>query len=234
VLRRELLTALIAAVATQPAWGSEAPSAITTWLCAVRALREALAAAEIDQAAWIEGVERANAIVPLEELAAHIDLDRMRLPNRPALSAFEDLESPEHDGFTRVFGMRRGATLLPHVHNGMVSTHLVIAGAFHVRTHDRVEDLDDAIVLRPRRDEIVRPGGMITMTDADQNHHWLVAVEDRSFTLDVAVFGLPHTHRQPARFENTVLIDPTAPADCNGLIVAPILDVASSIAKFAA
>ena len=45
-----------------------------------------------------------------------------------------------------------GRAIIPHVHNAMVSAHLVVAGSFRARTHDRVRDLDDAVVLRPSID----------------------------------------------------------------------------------
>ena len=167
---------------------------------------------------------------------AHLDLDglALRLPRR--LAGFVDLPqaNPSANAFMRLFGMRRGANLLPHVHNGMVSAHLVIAGAFHLRTHDRVRDLDDAVVLRQTRDEVVSAGSVITMSDAHDNQHWLAACEDRSFTLDIAVFDLPHSHRLAARFQNTLLVDPTGPPERDGAIIAPVLSTEAAIAKFAA
>jgi hypothetical protein len=234
--RRDLLTALIATLASPHAWAGEPPAAVASWLRTVSGLREALTAGEIDQQTWISAIERANGLVPLPDLIAYLDIERMqRLP--PRLSRFVDVApgalTASH-AFVRVFGMRRGACLLPHVHNGMVSAHLVVSGAFHVRTHDRVRDLEDAIVLRPTRDEIVGVGGMVMMSDTWENQHWLVADLDRSFTLDIAVFGLPHAHLVPAQVENTILVDPTGRQERDGTIVAPRLTIEQAVAKFAA
>jgi hypothetical protein len=232
--RRDLLTAMIAATASPHAWASEPPSAVTSWRRTVSALRDALTAGEIDQQTWISSIERANSLVPLPDLIASLDIERMRrLP--PRLSRFTDVTPlTGANAFVRVFGMRRGACLLPHVHNGMVSAHLVVAGAFHVRTHDRVRDLEDAVVLRPTRDEIVGAGGMVMMSDARENQHWLVADSDRSFTLDIAVFDLPHAHILPAQVENTILVDPSGRQERDGTIVAPRLTIEQAMAKFAA
>ena len=49
----------------------------------------------------------------------------------------------ERPWFIRFFGMRKGGAIIPHVHNNMVSSHLVIDGQFHARTFDRMVDLPD-------------------------------------------------------------------------------------------
>jgi len=234
MLRRDVLTALIATLAAPQAWAGAPPNAVQVWMRRVGDLRDALREGEIDQRAWLAGVERANAAVPIQDLAAHLNLDSVRRLPR-SLSSFRDIAADggaTDDAFIRVFGMRRGACLLPHVHNGMVSAHLVVSGAFHVRTHDRVRDLDDAVVLRPTRDEIVGVGGMVMMSDTQDNQHWLVAREDRSFTLDIAVFQLPHAHGLEAKFENTLLVDPLQRPERDGTIVAPLLSFEAAMARF--
>lgn len=234
--RRALLTALFASLASRDAWAGGTPAPIDEWRREITGLRDALTAGDINQAAWIDGIERANERVPIAELVAYLDLDWMaqRLPAR--LSSVADAAPAYTNGnaFVRVFGMRRGAGLLPHVHNGMVSAHLVVAGAFHVRTHNRVRDLDNAVVLRPSQDRTIGVGATLMMSDDVDNHHWLVACEDRSFTLDVAVFHLPPGERTrlPSTFENTILIDPTARPERDGTLIAPVLSVEAAVAKF--
>lgn len=234
--RRALLTALFSSIAAPDAWAGGSPTPINDWRNRVADLRAELLAGRIDQTDWMQGIDRANERVPLEELAEYLDLDQMarRLPMR--LSSFAEVAPPlvNDNAFVRVFGMRRGAGLLPHVHNGMVSAHLVVAGAFHIRTHDRVRDLDDAIVLRPSQDRIVGVGETLMMSDEVDNQHWLVACTDRSFTLDVAVFGLPRRPEMhlPATFENTILIDPTVRPQRDGTLIAPVLSIESAVARF--
>src|SRR5262249_50277369 len=135
-----------------------------------------------------------SAIAP-QELIAALDIDQVsaRFSYPTSLANYADpilppeiLGASSMDGwFFRVFGMRRGGGLLPHVHNNMVSAHLVLSGSFHVRTHERLRDLDDAVVLFPVRDSVLRPGDVLSMSDARENQHWLRALEDRSMTLDI-------------------------------------------------
>ena len=45
--------------------------------------------------------------------------------------------------------MKKGGAIIPHVHNNMVSSHLVVDGQFHARTFDRMVDLPTKRVGRP-------------------------------------------------------------------------------------
>jgi hypothetical protein len=87
---------------------------------------------------------------PYRSLSAISTIDRLTshfsYPSR--LAEFADPLLPPHvtgqglrTWFVRVFALRRGGAIIPHVHNHMVSAHLVVSGSFHVRTHDRVRDL---------------------------------------------------------------------------------------------
>ena len=117
----------------------------------------------------------------------------------------------------------------------MVSAHLVISGRFHVRTHDRLRDLDDAVVLRQTRDEALGVGGVLSMSDRRDNQHWMVALEDRAMTFDVGVLDLPASwdYGLPANRYSMIFVDPDRPPQRDGTIVAPVLSFEQAVAKFA-
>lgn len=236
-----LFNALFAVSAGATARGG----AVSAWLNDIVALKDALKAGEINETDWQTLVERRHAQTPLSDIVQWLDLDRLaaRFPYATRLAHFTDPALPAEitgaagmDGwFFRVFGMRRDGGLLPHVHNTMVSAHIVLSGSFRVRTHDRLRDLKGAVLLRPVRDAILRPGDILTMSSTRENQHWLRALEDRSMTLDVGIYGVADARLAlPAQFNSTILIDPTVRPERDGTIVAPVLSVRQAIAKFAA
>ena len=131
--------------------------------------------------------------------------------------------------------MRRDGAIIPHVHNHMVSAHLVLSGAFHARTHDRLRDLDDAVVLKPSIDRRIARGDVISMSDRRDNQHWLVALADRSLTFDVGVTGLAASwpYRLDANRYNMIFVDAGAKPQADGLVVAPVMSFGACAAKYA-
>ena len=143
---------------------------------------------------------------------------------------------PERPWFVRVFGIRKGGAIIPHVHNQMVSAHLVVDGSFHVRTHDRVHDLDDAIVLKPTRDAVYGVGEILSMSEVRNNQHWLVALEPRSLTFDVGVVDIARARTDltiPANEYNMIFVDVDRPPETSGLVVAPVMTFKECAKKYA-
>jgi len=248
--RRDLLatgasTLLLTALAKSFAWAGD-PAPMETWARALVALKDDLRSGRIGVLDWQTRVEALNGSVPVDELCAYLDIDALTRGFRYA-SLLADAQDPilpaeivgaagMRNWFVRVFGMRRGGAIIPHIHNNMVSAHLVISGSFRARTHDRVRDLADAVVLRQTRDARLRTGDIISMSDRRDNQHWLIALEDRSMTLDVGVVDLPPSWRYglQANGYNMIFVDPDRPTERDGTITAPILTFAQAQAKFAA
>jgi hypothetical protein len=249
--RRTLLeiaaaTLLIGALGKRSAWAGGRPAAIDAWAHELVGLKEDLRSGSVDVLGWQSRVERLNRAVPLDALVAYLDVDALTRAFRyasPLAEVADPVLPAEIVGaagmrrwFVRVFGMRRGGAVIPHAHNNMVSAHLVISGSFHARTHDRVQDVADAVVLRPTRDGIIARGDVISMSDRRDNQHWLIAQEDRSMTFDVGVVGLPPSWAYGHRGNryNMIYVDPTISPERDGTIVAPTLTWEEASAKFAA
>ena len=237
-------TALFSVLSVRTARAAGSTNAVTAWLCEMVTLKDLLKAGYISATDWQTRIEQLNTRTPLSDIVDWLDIDQMasRFSYATRLAEFDDPPLPSaiigtsgmQGWFFRAFGMRRDGGLLPHIHNGMVSAHLVVSGSFRARTHDRLEDLDDAVVLRPVRDAVLRPGDILTMSDARENQHWLRALEDRSMTLDLGIYDVPGTIRRlPAWLNSTILIDPTGRAERDGTIVAPVLTFAQAASKFA-
>lgn len=248
--RRQLLdcalrSVLLATLTPSRLWAGGRPSVINDWLRQLVQLKDALTEGDIGVLDWQQRMQQAGRNIALPELIAWLDLDALTRDFRygSALAEVADPLLPKdilgaagmRGWFVRVFGLRRGGAIIPHVHNHMVSAHCVIKGSFHLRTHHRVQDLPDATVLRPSRDETLSPGALITMSDQRDNQHWLVAREQPSLTFDVGVVGLPASwdYGLQANRYHMIFVDPTVPPETDGRIVAPVIDFDTARARFA-
>ncbi|MEZ5959710.1 MAG: hypothetical protein R3C30_04685 [Hyphomonadaceae bacterium] len=243
VLKTAAATLLINAVSK--AWASERPVALDRWARELVGLNAALREGSIAVSEWQTRVEILNTSVPVADLARFLDIDHLtrRFTYSSNLADIVDPVLPadvlgaegRRNWFIRVFGMRRGGAVIPHVHNNMVSAHLVLSGSFRARTADRLRDESDAVVLRPTRDGVVHVGDILSMSDQRDNQHWLVAQEDRSMTFDVGVVGTPASwgYGLQANAYNMIFVDVDRPADRDGTIRAPVMSFEACAAKYA-
>lgn len=226
------------------------PASLDRWAQALADLNRDLSTGRLGLVEWQDKIQALNTGVELSDLRRYLDFDRltkaMKFPTKlaetadPALPATIDVDGIARPWFIRFFGMRKGGAIIPHVHNNMVSSHLVIDGQFHARTFDRMVDLPDeargdAILLRPARDESIAAGGVVTMSDQRENAHWLVAEADRSFTFDVGIVDVEknRAYRLPANDHNMIFVDASGEEDGYGLITAPVITFEEAATKFA-
>lgn len=226
------------------------PASLDRWAQDLADINRDLSVGRISLTAWQDKIAALNSGVALGELKRYLDFDKltaaMKFPSKladtadPRLPKTINVDGIERPWFIRFFGMRKGGAVIPHVHNNMVSAHLVIDGQFHGRTFDRRGDLPDAsgdaVMLRPARDETMKPGAVVTMSDDRENSHWLIAETDRSFTFDVGMVEISKSRSYvlKANEYSMIFVDPTAKPDTQGLIRAPVMTFKECVAKFAA
>jgi hypothetical protein len=248
MLRREVLgtsaaTLLIATLARTPAWAGGTPAALDAWARALVGANEALRDRVIGVGEWQRQVEALNGNVDVAALTRYLDIDaltrafayRSRLADTADPVLPPEIAGDRRQWFIRVFGMRQGGVVIPHVHNNMVSAHLVISGVFHTRTADRVRDVENAVVMRQTRHEDVGVGGVVSMSDVRDNHHWLLARQDRSMTLDVGVTGLAANweYGHEANRYSMIYVDADQPVERDGTVIAPVMSFEACVAKYA-
>lgn len=246
--RRTLLQTGVATLlvnALSEAWAGDRPAALDHWARELTDLNAALRAGEVSVTKWQRRIERLNTSVPVADLARYLDVDRLTQRFSYASNLAETADPvlpPEILGpdarrqwLMRVFGLRRGGAVIPHVHNNMVSAHLVISGSFRARTANRLRDEDDAVVLAPTRDRLIGVGDIISMSDRRDNQHWLVAQEDRAMTFDVGVVGLPGSwdYGLQANRYNMIFVDVDRRPERDGTIRAPVMSFDACRAKYA-
>jgi hypothetical protein len=161
---------------------------------------------------WQDRVEGVFASVDLPELLTRIDFSRLqRTFDMPEAGAnWRNLDFrrvaglPENLSYTtRLFGMQRGRSIVPHGHHNLVSGHLVIKGDLHVRNFERIRDDGDALVIRPTVDKTVSVRDCSTQSSNRNNVHWFTALSETAFTFDVIVADL-----DPAQPSGMDFIDP--------------------------
>ncbi|HWT11901.1 MAG TPA: hypothetical protein VN231_04030 [Allosphingosinicella sp.] len=244
--RRENLLALLPAFLAYALLGEaraaapERQGSVRRWIASQQGIAEALASGAIGGRAWCLEVERLAAELDLAELVA--ELGRARL--RPAGPPFRNDPSKRHVSFLDESGAPRrlayGAALFdfdpanvitPHGHRHMVSAHLVVAGAFRVRNFDRLRDEGEAMVIRPTRDYLARPGRVSTMCSERDNIHWFVPQGGPATTFDVVVSGL-----DPGLPDHDIkAVDPLGGRRlADGSILAPLISFADSSRRYTA
>lgn len=204
--RREVLIqalagyALVRTLLAQEALAGPVRKEVQAWVSRTHQLCADLRDRKLEPRQWQQQVEALYARIPLAELLRAIDLDRLR----PSLELPDDragtmnVPLPEVDGLPRVFrtklfGMAQGRAIVPHGHQNMVSMHVVVAGEFHLRHYERVEDQPEHLLLRPSIDRVTQAGDFSSISDQRDNVHWLVATKGPAYTFDLIVDGLDPT-----------------------------------------
>ena len=250
--RRGLLESIAGVVALGALGGCTAyraptarPMDLRGWTEEAVALKDALRNGTIDVLQWQDSIERLNRQVSASELVEWLDIDDLtrdfsysgKLADvvDPVLPAEVIGAGGMKGWFVRVFGLAETGAIVPHVHNNMVSAHMVIEGTVRARTHDRIRDLEDAILLQPTFDGVLARGDVISMSDKRNNQHWMIAEGGRARTFDVGVVGVPASwdYGHEAGSYNMIYIDPSVAPERNGTIIAPIIDWDTAVARFA-
>ena len=228
------------------AFAAEIEPVMKRWLLQLHELCGDVKANRIQPLVWQAHMESLYNRISLEELLHFIDFQRLsadlHLP--PDRAAIRQVRFPRMAGISerapfgrKIFALRKGAAVVPHAHNNMVSAHLVLEGSFRVRTFQRRWDLETEpgfLMLEPAKDEIYGPGRLLTMSDEMDNIHWLVAVSSRAYTLDIPVVDLitSREYLNPANRYSMIFVDPTIGVGGQSPITAPIIGFEQAIAKF--
>lgn len=208
------------------------------WIDRQSELARTLRRGELPPAGWMTEVERLAAEVDVAELMAELDraqitasaLSPTNDPRKRAIRFLDQHGEPRKLGFAAaLFDFTPQNVITPHGHRNMVSSHLVVQGAFRVRNFDRLRDEGGAMVIKPTRDYIARTGTLSAMSSARDNVHWFVPQGGPARTFDVIITGI-----DPAQEEYDIqAIDPLGGAQLSDdTIRAPIMRFEEASAKY--
>jgi hypothetical protein len=187
------------ALIASDAFGTILASEAKQWCPQIEEISHDLKARRLSSTEWQDRVEEVVATVDLPDLLNRIDFDKLQrrfdLPERGANWMDIDFRGAVgHPGklsyTTRVFGMRKGRSIVPHGHHNLVSCHLVVKGDLHVRNYERLRDDAESLVIRPTVDKVISMRDCSSQSSLRNNVHWFTALSSTAFTFDVFVLDL--------------------------------------------
>jgi hypothetical protein len=165
------------------------------WLKGLHELFSDLRTNKVSQIQWQRQIVPRLARIELPELLRFIDFaqleKRITMPDYGLAVERVNFPKPawmpdERGWAMKVFALDKGCAILPHGHHNMVSVHMILKGAMHVRHYDRVEEGSRHVVMKPTIDRVSSPGEATTISDDKDNIHWLKNTGDgRAYILDV-------------------------------------------------
>lgn len=207
---------------------------VSEWLTDIDAASAKLRAKKISEAVWQQQMAMLSQQLPLSDIAAAIDFEQVSKnlpfadkgvnakPVRFAAWGNEPLTV-----YPKIFAVGKGRAIIPHGHRGMVSGHLVLQGGFHLRQYDVHHTSDQYWELSPTIDRHESAGGFSTISDQQNNAHWLIATED-SYTLD---FIIAPTYSETSWTVQNLDLD-NAEKTANGHLLVPTLAVGDALKKY--
>jgi hypothetical protein len=199
----------------------------TKWLTDLNDLGRQVQDQTLAHVAWQQKIEELFARVDLPELLRFIDFERLTsdvpLVNKGAKSL--SFKFPRVDGMPtdlvfgkQIFALKKGRSVVPHGHNNMATAFLILKGDLHGRHYDRLEDVDDAFIIRPTIDQTFSPGGCSTVSDYKDNIHWFEAITEPAYIFNIHVYHVSPEFGLPT---GRVYVNPNGEKLAGGLIRAP-------------
>ena len=239
ITRLAALTGMVALAArARPVHAALGPASaeLPDWLRRADALTAMLRGEAISVADWREGLERLFADISVADIARDTDFERLRagtgFAEKGIAPVTVNLATDTIRRLTfhpKIFALGRGRAVIPHGHAGMVSAHLTLTGAIHLRQYDQLSRNAEALVIRPSVDRTTFPGDLASIGPVRDNVHWLVA-EAPSHTLDMIVTDLDDTLDREYAIYNLDIDAAVAQAD--GTLVAPRMEAGDALEKY--
>jgi hypothetical protein len=205
------------------------------WTSSQDELARGLASGRISQLDWHRAVSSLASEVDLEDLSRELRRAKVRSDRPPSghdpQKRFVTFLTEEGVAVRLSYGVAlfdfaSDSVITPHAHKHMVSAHMVLEGKVRIRTYDRVQDEEGALLIRPKSDEVAEPGHSAAMTSVKDNIHWFTPRTKTAMTLDVIIDGLD-------RGQERYLIQPIDPKGgrtlSDGTLRAPLVSIERSM-----
>ena len=120
--------------------------------------------------------------------------------------------------------LRKGDSVPPHGHRGVVSGFLVMEGQVRIRHFDCIEQRQAGLVVRPTIDTVLCCGQFTTNSEYHDDIHWLQGIAEESFLFRTNVIGLSQTRwKEVTASSERRYVDPTQEAGADGRVFAPFV-----------
>lgn len=170
---------------------------IATWFEDYLRLGRELATSRIAQTEWQEGIDRLHEQCRMDDLLRWVDYDAVlrtfeganyngrgelfhtvRIDGQPAEIHADE---PRRTLITKIAHVKKGGSIPPHGHENMVSAFLHLSGEIRVHHYDKVEDVEDALIVRKANEHDAIRGDYSSISDQRRNVHWLEARSEDCF-----------------------------------------------------
>lgn len=192
------------------------------WLARIDEMSRDLKGKSLTELQWQEQVEKLFSRVDLPELLRFLDFDKLtdgiefrdrgERALHPTLPQVEGLPTELVYGH-QVFALTKGRSVVPHGHDNMATSFLVLKGDFRGRHYDRLEDDGRYMIIKPTIDRAFTVGEYSTISDHKDNVHWFTAESETAFIFNIHVLNVVEG-RQSGR----VYIDPNGEEISDGRI----------------
>lgn len=169
------------------------------WLKSLHEMSGDLKVGGITPSNWQEQLSNLYAKVTLEEIISLIDFDNLikafNYPHRGVNTkkvTFPTLtDLPKKTAFYgKLFGMKKNRAVIPHGHVNMASCHYVINGEIALKQYQKIDESDNEMIITKTVDELGLPGSYSSISDEENNVHWLRATTEYAHTFDVIVLDV--------------------------------------------
>lgn len=126
------------------------------------------------------------------------------------------------------FALKKDRSVVPHGHDNMATSFLVLQGDFHGRHFDRLEDTDTHMIIKPTIDRQFTAGEYSTVSDHKDNVHWFKCNSETGYIFNIHVLNVDPEKKNNGR----VYIDPFGEKLKGGLVKAAKIESSEARQKF--
>jgi hypothetical protein len=233
-----LTLSLLKTVFVKDAFAAGLKPLATEWLAEVDAISRELRGKKLPQVQWQAQIEKLMDQADIPDLLRFLDFEKLTKDVKFKDKGEESLRPkfPEVEGLptelvygTQLFALRKGRSVVPHGHMNMATAFVVLKGEFHGRHFDRLEDQDQAMVIKPTIDNTFGPGGHSSISDDKDNVHWFKTLSETGFIFNIHVYNV--VRRRGVR-SGRVYIDPDGEQLSGGRILAPKIGAQEAFQKY--
>jgi hypothetical protein len=233
-----LLTfSLLETVLTSDVLADEVKPIASQWLSNVDEMSRGLKGGRIKATDWQSQVEELFSQVAVSEFLEFVDFDKLiqKVKFRERGERSFRAKFPKVEGLPtdlvfghQMFALRKGRSVVPHGHNNMATSFLVLRGEFDGKHYDRLDETDDHMIVRPTIDRKFVPGEYSTISDHKDNVHWFKATSETAYIFNIHVLNVDPTIKRSGR----VYIDPDGEKISQGRIKADKLQSAEAFRRY--
>lgn len=233
-----LLTySLLETVFSSGAFSAEIAPIAAKWLAEINSMSHDLKGEKLTQTDWQDKVEQLFQHVNLAEFLSFIDFEKMTkdlqfkdLGERSLKATFPKVEGlPTELVFGhQLFALGKGRSVVPHGHENMATSFLVLQGEFEGKHYDRLEDHKDHMIIKPTIDRKFVAGEYSSISDHRDNVHWFKATNNPGYIFNIHVLNVDPKINHSGR----VYIDPFGEKLADGKIKADKIRAADAFKKF--